>query len=76
MKLLRLASLIPPSTSGVKRGFSVVNLLVSPLHPSLNKNNIDSLMRIYLDGPKFLSKKKAVKIIDMFKGNAPQRMSL
>ena len=41
MKLLRLASLIPPSTSGVKHGFSVMNLLVSPLHPSLNKNNID-----------------------------------
>ena len=41
MKLLKLALLIPPSTSGVKRGFSIMNLLVSPLHKFLSENNID-----------------------------------
>ena len=55
MKLLRLALHIPISTSGVERGFTVTNLLVSPLRKSFNDNNIDRLMRICLDGPKFLN---------------------
>ena len=41
MKLLRLALLIPQSNSGVEHGFSVMNLLVSPLCKSLSKNDID-----------------------------------
>ena len=41
MKLLKFALLIPPSTSGIKRGFSIMNLLVSPLRKSLSENNID-----------------------------------
>ena len=56
MKLLKLALLIPPLTSGVERGFSVMNLLVSPLRKSLSKNNIDQLLFICLDGPKFFIK--------------------
>ena len=76
MKLLKLALLIPPSTSGVERGFSVMNLLVSPLRKSLSKNNIDRLMRICLDGPKFLIEEQLEKIIDIYKDNAPRRMSL
>ena len=56
MKLLKLALLVPPSTSGVERGFSVMNLLVSPLLKSLSENNIDRLMRICLDGPNFSSR--------------------
>ena len=46
MKLLKFALLIPPSTSGVECGFSIMNLLVSPLHKSISKNNIDQLMRM------------------------------
>ena len=76
MKLLRLALLIPPSTSGVERGFSVMNLLVLPLCKSLNENNIDQFMHICLDGPKFLSEEQLVKIIDICKDNAPCRISL
>ena len=41
MKLLRLALLISPSTSGIECGFSIMNLVVSPLHKSLSENNID-----------------------------------
>ena len=76
MKLLKLALLIPPSTSGVERGFSVMNLLVSPLPKSLSKNNIDRLMRICLDGPKFLIEEQLEKILDIYKDNAPRRISL
>ena len=46
LKLLRLALIIPPSTSRVKRGFSDMNLLVLPLPKSLKENNIDRPMRI------------------------------
>ena len=76
MKLLSLALLIPPSTSGVKCGFSVMNLLVLPLRTSLNKSDIDQLMRICLDGPKFLSEKQLEPIIDIYKDSAPCRISL
>ena len=76
MKLLKLALLIPPLTSGVERGFSVMNLLVSPLLKSLSENNVDRLMRICLDGPKFLIEEQLEKIIDIYKDNAPRRMSL
>ena len=46
-KLLRLALLILPSIAGVEGGFSITNILVSPLHTSLNGNNINWLMHIY-----------------------------
>ena len=62
--------LIPPSTSGVERGFSVM-FLVSTLRTSLNESNIDRLMGICLDGPKFLSKEQLGNIIDIYKDNAP-----
>ena len=76
MKLLKLALLIPSSTSGVKHGFSVMNLLLSPLHKSLSKNNIDRLIHICLDGAKFLSEEQLEKIIDIYKENAPRKISL
>ena len=63
--------LIPPSTSGVERGFSVMFLLVSPLRISLNESNIDRFMGICLDGPKFLSKEQLGNIIDIYKDKAP-----
>ena len=34
IKLFKFALLIPPSTSNVERGFSTMNLLVSPLRTS------------------------------------------
>ena len=76
MKLLILALLIPPLTSGVERGFSIMNLLVSPLRKSLNENNIHRLMRICLDEPKFLSEKQLQKIISIYKDSTPRRVSL
>ena len=76
MKLLRLALLILPSTSWVERGFSFMNLLVSSLGKSLSENNIDRLMRICLDGLKFLSEEQLEKLIDIYKVNAPRGISL
>ena len=76
MKLLRLALLIPPSTTWVERGFSFMNLLVSSLGKSLSESNIDRLMRICLDGLKFLSEEQLEKLIDIYKDNAPRGISL
>ena len=76
MKLLRLALLIPPSTSGIESDFSVMNLLVSPFRKSLNENYIDRIMHIYLDEPKFLNEEQLEKVIDIYKDNAPCRISL
>ena len=76
MKLLRLALLIPPSTSWVERGFSFMNLLVSSLGKSLSESNIDRLMRICLDGLKLLSEEQLEKLIDIYKDNAPRGISL
>ena len=75
-RLLRSALLIPSSTSGVESSFSIMNLHVSPLCTSCNENNIDQLMIICLDGPEFLSKERLEKIIDIYKYNAPCRISL
>ena len=44
MKLHSLSLLILPSTSGVERAFSVMNLLVSPLRTAINETNVDRLM--------------------------------
>ena len=76
MKLLRLELLILPSTSWVERGFSFMNLLVSSLGKSLSENNIDRLMRICLDGLKFLSEEQLEKLIEIYKVNAPRGISL
>ena len=76
MKLLRLALLIPPSTLGIERGFSIINFLVSRFRKTHSENNIDQLMHICLDGPEFLSEEQLEKIIDIYKDNAPRRISL
>ena len=47
MKLFKLALLIPPSTANAERGFSVMNLLISPLRTSLGEKNLDRMMRVF-----------------------------
>ena len=76
MKLHSLSLLIPPSTYGVERAFSVMNLLVSPLRTTLNENNVDRLMRMCLDGPDKFNDKQLEQIADNFKNSAPRRISL
>ena len=76
MKLHRLSLLILPSTSGVERAFSVMNLLVSPLRKTLNENNVDRLMRMCLDGPDKFNDKQLEQIVDNFQNSAPRRISL
>ena len=37
MKLFKFSLLIPPLTSGVERGFSAMNLIITPLRANLNQ---------------------------------------
>ena len=55
MHLLRVNLLIPPSTVSVERGYSVMNLLYSPIRSSLNEASLDRLMQICINCPKSLS---------------------
>ena len=51
MKLFKFAPLVPPSTSRVEPGFSVMKLIISPLRTSLNQTNIYCFMRVCINGP-------------------------
>ena len=66
MKLFKFALLIPPSTANVELGFSMMNLLISPLHTSLGKENLDRMMRVCLDGPEKLSDETVEKLLNTF----------
>ena len=43
--------LLPASTSGVERGFSSMNLIVTSLQTNLNQANINRFMHISVNGP-------------------------
>ena len=66
MKLFKFALLILPSLANIKRGFSTMNLLISPLRTSLGEKNLDLMMQVCLDGPEKLSDETVVKLINIF----------
>ena len=66
MELFKFAWLIFLSTANVKRGFSMMNLLISPLCTSLGKENLNRIMHMCLDGPEKLSDETAEKLINTF----------
>ena len=66
MKLFKLALLIPPSTANVERGFSTMNLLISPLRTSLGEKNLSRTMRVCLDGAEKLSDETVGELINTF----------
>ena len=66
MKLFKFALLISPSMASVERGFSMMNLLISPLRTSLGEKNLDHMICVCLDGPENLSDKTVEKLINTF----------
>ena len=76
MKLFKFALLIPPSTSGVERGFSVMNLLITPLRTSLNEANVDRLMRICINGSNRFTEQELELLVDKYKNSANRRIKL
>ena len=69
MKLFKFALLVPPSTSGVEHGFSVMKLIISPLCTSLNQTNIDLFMRICSNSHAKLSDDEPAKLVDNYKNS-------
>ena len=65
MQLYRIS--LPPSMANVERGFSVMNLLCTPLRSSLNENSLDQLMGISINGPETLSEEQLEELVDDFK---------
>ena len=66
MKFFKFALLIPLSTANVERGFSTMDLLISPLRTSLGEENLDRMMRVCLDGSEKLSDETIEKLINTF----------
>ena len=71
--LFRISLLIPPSTSNVERGFSVMNLLCTPLRSSLSENNLDRFIRICINGPDTFSDAQFEEMVDIFKATCDNR---
>ena len=59
--------LIPPTTSTIERGFSVINLICTPLRTSLSESNLDRFARICINGPEIFSESDVEKMVDIFK---------
>ena len=76
MKLFKFSLLIPPSTSGVERGFSAMNLVVSPLRTTLNQLCINRFMQIAINGPESFNERDMEKLVDNYKNNGNRRISL
>ena len=66
MKLFKFALLIPPNTANVERGFSTMNLQISPLRTSLGNKNLNRIMHVCLDVPENLSDETVEKLIKTF----------
>ena len=65
--LFKRSLLIPPTTSNAERGFSVMNLICTPLKTSLSESNLDYFMRISINGPETFSESDVEKMVDIFK---------
>ena len=63
--LFKISLLIPPSTSNVERGFSVMNLIHMPPRSSLSEHNLDRFM--CNNGPKKLNNNMLDELIQDFK---------
>ena len=71
--LFKISLLIPRSTSNVERGFSVMNLICTPLRSSLSETNLDRFMRICLNGPEKLTDDILEELIEDFKQSRDNR---
>ena len=77
MILFKFSLLIPPSTSGVERGFSAMNLIVSPLRTNLNQLSISRFMQIaIINGPESFNERDMEKLVHNYKNNGNRRISL
>ena len=65
--LFKTSLLIPQTTLNVECGFSVMNLICTPLRTSLSASNLDRVMRICINQPETFSESDVEKMVDIFK---------
>ena len=65
--LFKTSLLIPPTTSNIKHGFSIINLICIPLRTSSSESNVDCFMQISINGPERFGETDIEKIVDIFK---------
>ena len=65
--LIKISLSIPPSTSNVERGFSVMNLLCTPLQSSLSETNLDRFMRMCVNGSESFADAQCEEFLNSFK---------
>ena len=75
-KLFKFALLILSTISEFEHGFTTMNLIVSPLHTSLNDANVDRLTHICRDGPANFSDKELEQMVDTLCDSINRRIVL
>ena len=71
--LFKISLLIPPSTSNVEHGFSVMNLICTPLRSSLSETNLGRFIRICLNVSEKLTDDILEELIEDFKQSRDNR---
>ena len=65
--LFTISLLIPPSTSNVEQGFSVMNLICTPLRSSLSESNLNRFKCTCINGPEKLDDNVLEELIQDFR---------
>ena len=76
MKLFKLSLLIPPSTTNVERGFSVLTMLHTKYCNILSPNSLDKLMRLVLLGAPALCNETWEGLVDRYNQRHERRIRL
>ena len=73
MKLLEFPLLIPPSTSGVARGFSAMNLIATPPRTN-NQADINKFMHISINDPERFTDTQIEKLLDKYNNDGKRQI--
>jgi len=74
--LLRIAVVLPVSTSSVERSFSAMKIIKSRMRNRLGEDALEALMISSVEGPSELSEAQLTGVIDAFKAMKPRRIAL
>ena len=76
MILFKFSLLITPSTTNIKRGFSVLGLLATKQGDCLSPSTLDKVMRIILLGPEKFDDRTWETLIDKYRDMSDRRIDL
>lgn len=74
--MVQMMNIVPTSTAAVERGFSVMNLICTPLRSCLTQNSLQSLMSISIEGPEELSADMLEELVEEFRLKKPRKLKL